>query len=404
MIVRGRIVLAGSILSCFLGVSAGGSPPLPLAPSPRLTVIELIGRLGSEDFREREEAAAQLARLEEPPPQLIEATRSPNPEISQRAIQVVRTIRARAEDRALGRERVFAKRGAIDRFVASTAFWELPSDDDRIWQTVLDVATALDDRTNYRWRIAGKKRSISPADFWLVTIRVTHTRSEGVYRVPEKNRGGEAMQCEPGGILAQEVIAPQALDRNLVVARGPVRAETRIVQSVILANGDVAAKHGLEVSVVVCDGSVQVEDSVRDCIVIARGDITIKGSASRSTLIAGGKVTIGNPPPPENSPQLTLQENSRNPLGFVTFFELSTVGVEVKLGDAAVKVTAVADGKPFAKAGVKAGDVITGVNGKKPDSAESLRRLLRDALAVGDATVTLRRGDKTQTVTVALPE
>jgi S1-C subfamily serine protease len=69
-----------------------------------------------------------------------------------------------------------------------------------------------------------------------------------------------------------------------------------------------------------------------------------------------------------------------------------------------MKVTAVAEGKPFAKAGVKAGDVITDVNGKKPESAEALRRLLRDALAVGDATVTLRRGDKTETVKVTLPE
>src|SRR5262249_35184595 len=102
--------------------------------------------------------------------------------------------------------------------------------------------------------------------------------------------------------------------------------------------------------------------------------------------------------------RVEVQEKVPRPLGYVTFFELSTVGVEVKEADGVVKVTAVEEGKPFAKARVKAGDVITAVNGKKPESAESLRRLLRDALAVGDATVTLRRGDKTETVTVALPE
>lgn len=53
---------------------------------------------------------------------------------------------------------------------------------------------------------------------------------------------------------------------------------------------------------------------------------------------------------------------------------------------------------------MKVGDVITAVNGTKPESAEALRRLLRDALAVGDATVTVRRGDKTETLTVALPD
>jgi S1-C subfamily serine protease len=50
------------------------------------------------------------------------------------------------------------------------------------------------------------------------------------------------------------------------------------------------------------------------------------------------------------------------------------------------------------------GDIIAEVNGKKPEAAESLRRLLRDALAVGDATVKLNRGGKSVTVKVSLPE
>jgi S1-C subfamily serine protease len=90
--------------------------------------------------------------------------------------------------------------------------------------------------------------------------------------------------------------------------------------------------------------------------------------------------------------------------GYITFFELSTVGVEVKMADKAVQVTAVAEGKPFADAGVRDGDIIAEVNGKKPDSAESLRRLLRDALAIGDAAVKFQRGGKTQTVRISLPE
>jgi S1-C subfamily serine protease len=76
----------------------------------------------------------------------------------------------------------------------------------------------------------------------------------------------------------------------------------------------------------------------------------------------------------------------------------------VKVAESAVRVSAIAEGKPLAKAGIRAGDTITEANGKKPDSAESLRRLLRDALAVGDATVTIRRGEKTESVKVALPE
>jgi len=92
------------------------------------------------------------------------------------------------------------------------------------------------------------------------------------------------------------------------------------------------------------------------------------------------------------------------PLNFVKFFELPHVGVDVKVTDKAVVVAKVADNKAFAAAGVEIGDVITAVNGKKPDDAESLRRLLRDALALGDAAVVVRRGDRTETLKVSLPE
>jgi S1-C subfamily serine protease len=170
-------------------------------------------------------------------------------------------------------------------------------------------------------------------------------------------------------------------------------------------NGDVTAETAMNSVVIVCDGDVTLTDHFTTrSLVVARGNITLSQGAWSSTLIAGGKVTLGEKRPPVRGWENVIKENESNPLGYIKFFELSTVGVEAKLADTSVKVTAVADGKPFAKAGVKVGDAIAGVNGKKPESAESLRRLLRDALAVGDATLTLKRGDKTETVTVTLPE
>jgi hypothetical protein len=297
---------------------------------------------------------------------------------------------------------VFAKRGAIDRFVASTASWK-PGDEERVWQTVLDVAGNLDARAKFAWRIAGRRKSITPAQFWLVSLNPRFITSE-VYRLPEKSRDGTRILSAPGGIIAPEVIAPHTLDRNLVIARGPVQAKARIGESVVLANGNVTAGFGLHVAVIVCDGDVEVRDDVSRSIVVARGNIKVGGYATNSVLVAGGKVSIQRPLAPAECGQLVVQQNVRTPLNFVTFFELSTVGADVKVADEAVRVAAVAEGKAFATAGVKPGNVVAEVNGKKPDSAESLRRLLRDALAIGDATLTLKRGDRTETVKVSLPE
>ena len=176
--------------------------------------------------------------------------------------------------------------------------------------------------------------------------------------------------------------------------------------SVVLANGDVTARTIMSNIVIVCDGDVNLtDDHVTASLIVARGNITIKGTAVSSVLMAGGKVTLGQKPDDNGIPEhfTVIKENEPNTLG-VVFFELTTVGVEVKVADNAVRVSTVAEGKPFAKAGIRAGDTITEVNGKNPDSAESLRRLLRDALALDDATVKLKRNDTTVTVKVSLPE
>ena len=155
---------------------------------------------------------------------------------------------------------------------------------------------------------------------------------------------------------------------------------------------------------IVCDGDVTLtEGHITDPLIVARGNITAQ-SAVTTVLMAGGKVTLGKPRERWLKVGATSSRRSSRIRSAITFFELSTVGVEAKVIDKAVQVTAVTDGKPFAKAGVKVGDIILEVNGKKPDSPESLRRLLRDALAIGDATVKLQRGDKTETVKVSLPE
>jgi membrane-associated protease RseP (regulator of RpoE activity) len=180
--------------------------------------------------------------------------------------------------------------------------------------------------------------------------------------------------------------------------------------SLILATGDLASAYGISQSVIICDGDVRVCENVVKSLIIARGSVMIEGWGYQNTLIAGREVIVKKPVPLPNGQQLPkgseniIEEYARRPLGYITFFELSTVGVEVKLADKAVQVTAVADSKPFAEAGVRVGDIVAEVNGKKPDSAESLRRLLRDALAIGDATVILQRGGRTKTVKISLPD
>ena len=111
-------------------------------PPPRpVDVAAIVRRLGSEDFSQREEASRHLSTLsvDAPPPELLTARNSPNPEIRDRARRAVKALelhivreRERAELSRLPRSERFARRGQVDLYVASTAANKLKADDDRL--------------------------------------------------------------------------------------------------------------------------------------------------------------------------------------------------------------------------------------------------------------------------------
>jgi PDZ domain len=402
-----------AITFVLLGAIVGAANPPTQAPAPRaIDVAALVRQLGSGDFAERETAARRLSALpvDEVPPELLAALRSEDPEIRARAARVVPALSEHIVLSRLPRGARFARKGQVDLYVASTAAtpaaWK--ADDDRIWNPALSFGHALIKQPELTGDRVPKCPAWCPdfATYKKQYLSPYFMRTDEVYKNSSRHHAG--------GTLAAGVVTPAGFIYHLMVSRGPVQTGGS-QHSMVLVIGDLDSRDNISSSVVVCDGDIRVKGNVSSSLVIARGSITIEGTAEVSHLIAGKSVKIANPLEPRMSDnplvqrdievtKVIVEENKAKPLGFVTFFELSTVGVEVKVAEGVVRVGAVADGKAFAQAGVRKDDVITDVGGKKPDSAESLRRLLRDALAIGDATVTLKRGDKTETVKVSLPE
>lgn len=379
------------------------------APAPRpVDVAPLVRQLGSDDFQERETATNRLAALplDAPPVELLDALKSSDPEVRDRAAKAVQAIRTRFVVKQLPRGEKFATRGEIDLFVAATAVWELRADDARLWEPALAVGRVAIAKAD----LAGvKKPNGCPATFkdfptYNSLFNPRLIRTNGVY-VPElKDAAGNLIRAHPEGVHAVGVTNPRWIS-GPVVSRGDVSTKTVITSSLILANGNVTCEDDLNSSIVICDGDVSVGRQTSMSLIVARGNIHIKGAAFGGTLIAGGTVTIANPHDriPMGLENTVLQKES-NPLGFITFFELRRIGLDVKVADGAVRVAALAAGNVCEKAGLKVGDAVVEVNGKKPTDAESLRRLLRDALAVGEATVKLQRGKDTITAKLSLPD
>ncbi len=308
----------------------------------------------------------------------------------------------------LPRGQKFAEQGRIDLFVAATAVWDLKPDDERLWVPALDLGKRLIEKAELK---GDRKPTGGPCWFkdyahYRRAVNPGFVRTDGPYVCPDPQEANPPRLFIREAIQAAGVDSPTGFATNLIVSRGSVLQTGGMIQHAdVYANGDVTSR-SVACGVIVCDGDVVIDGNIFKGLIVARGTITVKGSANGATLVAGGKATVEAQRKlvDEKNSYNVIKENEPNPLGFITFFELSRVGLEVKAADKVVTVAKVTAGSAAEKAGLKVGDMVLEANGKKPADAESLRRLLRDALAVGDAAVKLQRGTDTVTAKVSLPD
>jgi hypothetical protein len=399
--------IAASALAFLAAVASGAARPQEPAPPPRvIPLAELVKQLGSDDYHEREAASKRLSALAlDPPPELLAAAQSENPELRERASKATLAMRWNVGATRLPRGQKFVEEGRVDLFVAATVVWDLKPDDRRLWEPAFDLGRRLikDAHMTGQRKPNGCPSALKDYEEFVNLLSPRYTRVNEVYI--RKEAEPHLLSSYNEAIQATGVAEPKAIGGNLIISRGNVTATSGIGESLVLANGDISARTIMLNSVLVCDGDVTLTGgAIINCLVVARGNITAAEGADTSVLMAGGKVRLGKQLPNKGKHHLVLVEGEPNTLG-LTFFELlDTLGLVVRVADGNVIVDNYKLRGAFAKTGAELGDIITAVNGKKPDSAESLRRLLRDALAIGDATLTLRRGEKTETVKVSLPE
>ncbi|MBX9624220.1 MAG: PDZ domain-containing protein [Gemmataceae bacterium] len=302
----------------------------------------------------------------------------------------------------------FADKGMVDRFVATSAGWDRPADDPRVWQPVLDLAQAVADRTGYGYWGDGKGIyfPFGTVETYRAMTTPSFYRTDRPHRQRDRNDLGEKQPFWPEGVIATELTSPVSMWGTAAVVRGPVRVGHAAGVSIVLANGDVTiGDYCGSTMVLVADGDVDIGDRFLDALVVARGNVRVRNFVRGGVLVAGGRVTVDKPF--QNEPEegrAVIRENDPNPFGWVSWFELAQAGVAAETADGGVAVTKVADGKPFAAAGVRKGDLVVKVGDHPVGTPEEFRRRVRDAHALtAEATIHLRRDGQALTVRVPLP-
>jgi HEAT repeat protein len=93
----------GLAVALALALLPSGGGLAPEEGSPETPVERLLERLGHDDFEVREQAARELSVRDDALPAVRRALRSPDPEVRQRAAQILEKLESRRTQRSLQR-------------------------------------------------------------------------------------------------------------------------------------------------------------------------------------------------------------------------------------------------------------------------------------------------------------
>lgn len=393
----------------------GGDPAVPGQPSRgEQRLEELIRQLGSPRYRIREAAAKELTDRPDTVPALERALKSPDPEVVHQAERILGRKREFQRRRALERAVAWGKAGRADLMIDALVMWDGPKDSEEYWQTVIDLAHHLIRPAEERYIKAHNRGLIVGDPDDCPFLRRVYKDLHGMNLEAILYRSGEVVDEDkrPGGDWVGYARCGRARFANYITASAVVASDSVALSgprsSIILANGDVdicEAQHGI----IIAGGTIRARESspffrLTGSLVVARKwePHSKYNDFTHSVLLCAERYER-----PLKKVRFAVEKSiieDGKPLDFFKWFDPIEVGVRVKEHDKELVIDRVAPGKPFARAGLKAGDVIVEVDGQKTDTAERFRGLLRKGVVREKAIVKFRRDGKAQEVTVPLPE
>jgi hypothetical protein len=372
-------------------------------PSPAATkklapgdIQKLIDQLGDEKFAKREQAMRQLRALGEEALDAVEkALRSEDAEVRNRADKLAVDLRHIRRERLYRAMAEKIKDLPLDQFIdhmATRKEFDKPEN----WDRLYDIAKVLSQRAEMladrKWPLPNLNYKTFPTDSGKSAVRYVNQkiRADGIDR------------------------RISALQNCVLVSSGNVQYITSIVNSIVFIEGDLEACTSIIDSFVVCNGSLGRSNIIRNSVLLTTGDFVGSTRADQSffQVKSVGRHTVASQNvylnldsvASANSTNNRFIQNEKGPLQSVIFFKPSLLGIEISKSDGRVRIDKVAEGKPFARAGLRAGDIITAAEGGDVSSVEALNRILRRRLPYESIILKIRREDKTVEVKVRLPQ
>jgi hypothetical protein len=382
-------------------------------PTSQIPIKELMTQLGSNSFKVREQATGELKQRDDAILIVREATRSPDPEVATRAKDILKALNARSQQRVSNRCRSriekklpeYLENGQID---LATEVFSHAADRKTVdfgWPLMCEfvekkiLAAQLVSEVTSQWgepKLATRYEAFTKQPnipFYFGTRQIDdspETRKEQI----ASSRASIVNNANP----SKETIA--RFNRSLVAASG-ARVSSGFWNSLIFANHLCESNHIVSRSVIVADGDVHLPMG-SECIVIARGAVKFLTGRLHGSVILCGEKTV--PEFEKDAKGNIIRVNQVKPLGIITFFNPSDLGIEVEIEKNIVSVSSLKEDSPLLKSGLKVGDIIEAIDGGVVDSADSFRRWLRRGYVSQESIFSILRKNKEIELSVAYPD
>ena len=392
--------------------SAGQPAPQPTTggKASEATIARLIGELGSKDFKARDRATRRLKEINAALPALRKALHAPgSEEVRRRAESVIAVIEARLAEIFIREAVARVNEEGLDLFIDRMVLQNGYANDAR-WKAALELTRAL---TRRAARAGASLPNFTAQDF----LKLPVVKGADVqFGRPSR------MVCEGADKLFG------ALHNCLLLSSGALEGINSTNQSILFVNGDIKSLNSTTNSIIICNGTIKNMNYTKGCLIYCNGVIESMNYTEGNAVFVRGELrrlnftknnvleakTLGPGNVSEGNTYLNRKEIARagrgdrftpaepSPLALFSFFDPARLGATFTMVDGDARAERIAEGKPFARAGLKQGDLVLAVNRQKFLTEADFVRLLRRRVVASQALLKVQRGDRVLTLDAAL--
>jgi PDZ domain len=398
-----RVLLAGLVVAVMMaGLGRTGQNDSSTGSAKKTSekeIAALIAQLSDDKYQVREQATKKLMELDEALPALRRALERAHLEHQRRLNRIIAAIQTRLAARFIAEAVTPVNEEGIDLFLDRMVLLKAFADEH--WPAALKLAMAMAKRAE---SVGGPVPTFKNRDFLALPVVSSFDNNVSI-----------SQRVLVSGVAERIDI----LHDCFLISSGSLEEINSTNGSILLVNGDIDKLNSTQNSIIFCNGTIRDFNSTTNCLIFITGLIERMNFTQNNTIFVRGELaslnytkdnvieatrlgrcnlsqgnTYLNCKAPPQGEYDRLAKADPSPLDLFKYFDPARDGLTFNMVNGDAQVVGVIDGKPYAQAGLKKGDLILAVDQAKFMTQNGFVGLLRRQVVTGEALLKVQRADR----------